>query len=121
MGGPTICRCRGTPRRSGLPIRDRRDAVVFKNSFKLTQTFGHAFVRPVLSFYHHNFITEQHRTTEPGFLGYENYVDRQEFAGGFDLGYEAWTGTWLSGHLGHRRAPAPPLPRRPEWWLGADF
>ena len=83
------------PAIGGIPTRDRRDAAIFKNCFKLTQTIGQAFVRPVASFYHHNFMTEQHRTTEPGFLGYENYVDRQEFGGGFDLGYEAWTGTWL--------------------------
>lgn len=82
------------PAIGGVPLRDRRDATIFKNSFKLTQTFGQAFVRPVVSYYHHNFMTEQHIATGD-FLGYENYIDRQEVSGGFDLGYEAWTGAWL--------------------------
>lgn len=83
------------PAIGGVPIRDRRDAAIFKNSFKLTRTFGNAFVRPLASFYHHNFMTEQHRRTEPGFVGYENYIDRQDYSGGFDLGYQTWPGTWL--------------------------
>lgn len=83
------------PAIGGVPIRDRRDAAIFKNSFKLTKTYGHAFVRPLASFYYHDFLTEQHRRTEPGFLGYENYVDREDYSGGLDLGYETWAGTWL--------------------------
>lgn len=93
------------PAAGGVPIRDRRDAAIYKNSFRLTQTFGQAFVRPSVSFYHHNFMTERHLSSEPGFLGYENYVDRQEIGGGLDLGYEAWSGTWLVGGLraGHQK------------------
>jgi hypothetical protein len=95
------------PAIGGVPIRDRRDAAIFRNSFKLTRTFGKGFVRPLASFYHHNFMTEQHRRdgSEPGFLGYENYVDRQEINGGFDIGYEAWTQTWLIAgvRVGHQK------------------
>jgi hypothetical protein len=93
------------PAIGGVPIRDRRDATIYKNSIKLTQTFGQAFVRPVASYYRHNFMTEQHLNSEPGYLGYENYVDREEFGGGFDLGYEAWTGTWLLAgfRAGHQK------------------
>jgi hypothetical protein len=100
--GPTFTRNGGTvladvPAIGGVPLRDRRDAAIYKNSFKLTQTYGKMLVRPMASFYHHNFMTEQHRRdgSEPGFLGYENYVDRQEFGGGIDMGYEAWSKTWL--------------------------
>lgn len=95
------------PAIGGVPIRDRRDAAIFKNSFKLTRTFGQGFVRPVASFYHHNFMTGHHRRdgSEPGYLGYENYIDRQDYSGGFDLGYEAWTGTWLVAgfRAGHQK------------------
>jgi hypothetical protein len=82
------------PAVGGVPVRDRRDAAIFKNSFKLTKTWDQLFVRPVATFYHHNFMTEQHAPVGP-YLGYENYIDRQELNGGIDLGYEAWSKTWL--------------------------
>jgi opacity protein-like surface antigen len=82
------------PAVGGVPVRDRRDAAVYKNSFKLTKTWDRIFVRPVASFYHHTFMTEQHAPVGP-YLGYENYIDRQELNGGFDFGYEAWDKAWL--------------------------
>jgi len=82
------------PAVGGVPVRDRRDAAIFKNSFKLTKTWDRMFVRPVASFYHHNFMTEQHAPVGP-YLGYENYIDRQELNAGFDFGYEVWNKTWL--------------------------
>jgi len=82
------------PAIGGVPIRDRRDAAIFRNSFKLTQTFGEVFVRPVAAFYHHNFMTGQ-RAPVGDFLGYQNYIDRQDLGGGFDVGFQAWSGTWL--------------------------
>ncbi len=78
----------------GVPIRDRRDAAIFRSSFKLTQNFGTLFLRPVATFYHHNFMTEQHAPIG-AFLGYENYVDRREIGGGCDIGFEAFDNNWL--------------------------
>jgi hypothetical protein len=110
--GPTYTLNGGTlpaeiPVIGAMAVRDRRDAAIYRNSFKLAKTCGRMFVRPVASFYHHNFMTEQHRRdgSEPGFLGYENYVDRREISGGMDMGYEAWNQTWLVAgvRVGHQK------------------
>jgi len=77
------------PALGGIPIRDRRDATVYRGGFKATWTSGKFFVRPVGTAYVHNFHTVQKdaRAGKPDF-GYENYVDRNEFGGGLDAGYE---------------------------------
>lgn len=110
--GPSFTLNNGTkaaeiPAIGGVAIRDRRDAAIFRNSFKLTRTIGKGIVRPLASFYHHNFMTGQHMRdgSEPGFLGYENYIDRRDYFVGLDLGYETWAGTWLvAGYrAGHQK------------------
>jgi hypothetical protein len=83
------------PALGGIPVRDRRDATVYRGGFRTTLTKEKFFVRPVASVYVHNFHTVQktnslllaNATPNPNF-GYENYVDRNEFAGGLDVGYE---------------------------------
>lgn len=90
-GGTTAAQL---PAIGGVPIRDRRDAAIFRNSFKLTHAIGSFFIRPSASFYHHNFMTEQHAPID-AFLGYQNYIDRREIAGGGDIGFEAADNTWL--------------------------
>jgi hypothetical protein len=87
------------PALGGIPLRDRRDAMVLRNGFKLTQTMGRWFLRPVFTSYVHDFRTEQ-RVRSGAFAGYENYVDRYELNGGVDLGYGIGKKTWVV--LGHR-------------------
>ncbi len=82
------------PAIGGVPIRDRRDAAIFRSSFKLTQTMGAVFIRPSATFYHHNFMTGQ-QAPIGAFLGYQNYIDRREIGGGCDIGFEAVSNTWL--------------------------
>ena len=98
--GPRFTGGGDIPAIGGIPLRDRRDAAIYRNSFKLTQTLGKTFLRPVFTSYVHDFQTELHRTTEPGFAGYENYIDRYEIGGGVDGGYEVAAKTWLI--LGYR-------------------
>jgi hypothetical protein len=95
--GPTFARPDDIPAIGGIPLRDRREAFIFRNSFRLTQTAGNWFVRPVASSYVHDFKTDQHYQTsaQKKMFSYENYVDRQEFAGGVDVGYKAIKNTYL--------------------------
>ena len=95
--GPTFARPDDIPAIGGIPLRDRRAAFIFRNSFRLTQTVGDWFFRPVASAYIHDFQTDQRYQTaaEKAMFSYENYVDRQEISGGLDIGYEAIKGTYL--------------------------
>jgi opacity protein-like surface antigen len=95
--GPTFDTAHGgdIPALGGIPLRDRRDAIIYRNSVKVTQTIGKWFVRPVFTSYVHDFQTEQSSAA-----GYENYIDRSEVNGGLDIGYEARKKTWLV--LGYR-------------------
>jgi len=47
--GPTFARPDDVPAIGGIPLRDRRAAFIFRNSFRLTQTAGDWFFRPVAS------------------------------------------------------------------------
>jgi hypothetical protein len=87
------------PAVGGIPLRDRRAAVILRNGFKATHSMGRWFLRPVFSSYVHDFRTEQRPRTGP-YLGYENYVDRYELSGGVDAGYRIGENT--SVVLGHR-------------------
>jgi hypothetical protein len=95
--GPTFARPDDIPAIGGIPLRDRLAAFIFRNSFRLTQTVGNWFVRPVASAYIHDFQTDQRyqTTAEKAMFSYENYVDRQEISGGLDIGYKAFKGTYL--------------------------
>ena len=83
------------PALGGIPIRDRRDAIIYRNSLKVTQTIGKWFISPVFTSYIHDFKTATSTVT-----GYENYIDRYDVNGGFDVGYEVRQKTWLV--LGYR-------------------
>ena len=95
--GPTFARPDDIPAIGGVPIRDRRAAFILKNSFRLTQTAGNWLFRPVASCYVHDFQTDQHYqpSAQKKMFSYENYVDRNEFAGGVDVGYQAIQNTYL--------------------------
>ncbi|MBN2506144.1 MAG: hypothetical protein JXQ71_05570 [Verrucomicrobia bacterium] len=97
--GPTFARPGDVPAVGGIPLRNRRAAFVFRNSFRATQPLGEKFiVRPTASVYVHDFKTRQ-RTAAPGYV-YENYVDRQDISGGIDGGYRVTDKTTLL--LGYR-------------------
>ena len=77
------------PAIGGIPVRDRRDALVYRGAYRFQWTKERWFIRPVASAYVHNFMTEQKDARYGlGNYGYENYVDRSEYAGGLDVGYE---------------------------------
>jgi len=80
---PTFGCVGGVTAMGGIPLRERRDAFVERNGLRLMRAFGPWFVRPVATAYVHDFLTQQSRRT-----GYENYVDRQEWTVGADLGRE---------------------------------
>ena len=96
--GPTFARPDDVPAVGGIPLRDRRAAFVFRNSFRLTQPVGKWFFRPVASSYIHDFKTDQHYVApaiRASLYSYENYIDRQEINGGLDAGYEVAKRTCL--------------------------
>ena len=79
--GPTFTGQGGSAIIGGVPLLERRDQRVLRQNFKAQFPVGAWFVRPVASTYIHDFRTEQ-RTT----AGYQNYIDRNEFAAGLDAG-----------------------------------
>ena len=87
--GPTFVRPQDVPAVGGIPLRDRRAAFVFRNSFRLTQRMGEFFVRPVASSYVHDFKTDlrYQPAAQRALFAYENYIDRQDISGGVDVGY----------------------------------
>ena len=97
--GPTFTSGGDVPAIGGIPLRDRRAALVCFNSFKATRTLGSWFVRPVFNSYVHDFRTEQHAQTG-AYVGYENYMSRNEVSGGADVGFEAAQRLWVV--LGYR-------------------
>lgn len=77
------------PALGGIPARDRRDAVVYRGNYRFQWTRERWFIRPVATAYVHNFMIEEKDARYGlGNYGYENYVDRSEYAGGVDVGYE---------------------------------
>jgi len=100
--GPTFGQTEGVPAIGGIPLRDRRDAFIYRGGFKLTYTTGQWFFRPVASAYIHDFMTDQR--TSPVGGAYENYIDRQDVNGGLDVGYRVAEKThWVLGYrYGHQ-------------------
>jgi hypothetical protein len=82
------------PAIGGIPLRERREAVVLRNGLKLTHTRGRWMLRPAFTTYSHDFRTDQ-RARTGAYGGYENYVDRWELNGGADAGYDLGRKTWL--------------------------
>jgi hypothetical protein len=87
---PGDCRCVG-----GIPLRDRRDAAIFRNGLKVTIPAGKWFFRPLVNAYVHDFQTEQRPNLTPTQYIYDNFVDRWDVSGGLDVGYEAFEKTKL--------------------------
>ncbi|MCX5797418.1 MAG: hypothetical protein NTY77_18155 [Elusimicrobia bacterium] len=92
--GPSFTGGGDVPAIGGIPIRDRRRALVLRNGFKATRTLGRWFVRPLFNSYVHDFRTRQFSSVGVH-TGYENYISRYELSGGADLGFEAFAQTRL--------------------------
>ena len=78
----------------GIPLRDRRDAAIYRDSFKLTIPVGKWFFRPVFTSYVHDFQTRQIANNSTEFV-YSNYIDRWDVNGGMDIGCEVFDKTKL--------------------------
>jgi hypothetical protein len=89
---PGDCRALG-----GIPLRDRRDAAIYRDCLKVTIPVGKWFVRPVLSSYVHDFQTgqEANLAVNKNKYIYDNFVSRWEVSGGLDVGYEVFDKTKL--------------------------
>jgi hypothetical protein len=121
--GPTFARPDDVPAIGGIPLRDRRAAFIFRNSFRLTQTVGDWFFRPVASSYVHDFKTDQRYLTaaQKAMFSYENYVDRQDVNGGLDIGYKAIKGTYLVAGYRYGRQDQLSLPGAGGTTLNSPF
>ncbi len=88
FGGPG-----GAPAIGGVPIRDRRAALIYRNGFRAFHPHGDWFFRPVAWSYVHDFKTE--RRSRALYPHYQNYVDRNDFTVGMDTGYKAFKNAYL--------------------------
>ena len=80
--GPIFGGVGGAAAMGGIPLRDRRAALVVRTSARMSHTRGAWVFRPLASFYHHDFRTEQ--SPQPGYV---NYIDRAERLAGGDAGF----------------------------------
>jgi hypothetical protein len=121
--GPTFARPDDIPAIGGIPLRDRRAAFIFRNSFRLTQTVGNWFFRPVASAYVHDFKTEQlfQTAAQKALFSYENYVDRQDVNGGLDIGFKAFKDTYLVAGYRYGRQDQLSLPGAGGTTLNSPF
>ncbi len=94
--GPLFARPQDVPAVGGIPLRDRRDALVYRGSIKMAYSIGKLFMRPVGSAYIHDFRTQQKLSADiPAPYVYVNYNDRQDVNGGLDIGYKIAEATSL--------------------------
>ncbi|MEK7677290.1 MAG: outer membrane beta-barrel protein [Verrucomicrobiota bacterium] len=100
----------GAPAIGGIPIRDRRAAVVYRNSFRAFHPIGDWFFRPMALSYVHDFRTEQRDPAiDPV---YQNYVDRNDITGGLDVGFKSFKDAYLVAGYRYGQQEEPPLPGR---------
>lgn len=76
----------GAPAIGGIPLRDRREALIYRNGFGAFHPRGNFFFRPRFSTYIHDFRTTVRDPRQYPF--YQNYVDRDDLNVGIDLGYQ---------------------------------
>lgn len=87
---PVFNRLGGAPSIGGEPVRARRAQDLLKVNGRLTRVWAGGFVRGVLAGYEQDF-----HTRERAIPGYANYVDRSEWSGGADLGWNVRPGLAL--------------------------
>lgn len=75
----------GAPAIGGIPLRDRREAIIYRNGFGAFHPRGRFFFRPRFSTYVHDFRTTVRDPRQYPF--YQNYVDRNDLNVGIDFGY----------------------------------
>ena len=91
--GPTFGGVGGAPAIGGIPLRDRRDAIIYRNSFTAFHRHGRWFFRPAASSYVHDFRTEVRDPVQ--FPNYQNFLDRNDLNVGLDAGYKAFADGYL--------------------------
>ena len=97
--GPTFARPGDIPAIGGIPLRDRRAAFIFRNSFRADPDGRGWFIRPGRLGLHPRLPDRPAAITPPKRpCYYENYVDRQEVSGGLDVGYEAGKTFLVAGY-----------------------
>jgi len=96
------------PAIGGVPIRDRRAALIYRNGFRAFHPHGDFFFRPVAWSYIHDFHTVQRPD-----IGYQNYVDRNDFTVGIDVGYKAFKAAYLVAGYRHGFQDEASLPWSP--------
>ena len=96
---PGDCRAIG-----GIPLRDRRDAVMYRSQWQATFPVQRGFVRPVAGLYVHDFRTTQLPNSDPRRYVYDNFIDRWDAFGGVDVGLplESRTHLILGYRYGHQ-------------------
>lgn len=80
----------GAPAIGGFQIRDRRESFFAKETVRLRWDLGRVFVRPQFLGYIHDFMTLHQMLP-----GYCNYLDRERFECGSDLGVRVAPGLWF--------------------------
>lgn len=106
FGGPG-----GPPAIGGIPLRDRRDALIYRNGFRAYHPHGNWFFRPVAWSYVHDFRTEQRNPA--AYPGYQNYLDRNDLSAGVDIGYKAFRDAYLVCGYRYGFQDETPLPWNP--------
>lgn len=113
FGGPG-----GAPAIGGIPIRERREALIYRNGFRAFHPRGDWFFRPAAASYIHDFMTKVRPPSQYPY--YQNYVDRNDFNAGLDVGYKALKDVYFV--LGYRYGfqEEPPLPGQP-WYYSNNY
>jgi hypothetical protein len=111
FGGPG-----GAPAIGGIAIRDRRDALVYRNGFRAYHPHGNWFFRPVAWSYIHDFRTDQRNPVS--YPGYQNYLDRNDLSAGIDIGYKALRQAYVLVGYRYGFQNETPLPWNPTHYSG---
>jgi len=69
-------------------VRERCNQIVDRDTAALQYDLGSAFIRPSESLLYYDMDTAFHNSTKAPYIGYQNYVDRNDVNGGADLGYK---------------------------------
>jgi hypothetical protein len=68
--------------------RERREQIQDRAAITLQYDIRSFFFRPVASLLYYDMMTDLHNSSKAPYKGYQNYPDRADVNGGFDLGYK---------------------------------